>query len=498
MESQLKQRYNKLIPDREHYLERARDASKLTIPSLIREDGDNPTTEYETPWQSVGARGTNNLSSKILLALFPPSSPFFRMKISEDVIAEMGAKKGAIEKDLATFERIVADDIEHTKTRSSLYQAARNLIVAGNALLYDDPETNKVKMYKLDRYVVQRDSDGEVYEMIATDPVRFAGLPLDIQQLVTAAHGEKKVDEKLTIYTGIYRQENKWVVFQEVDDVVIPDRRREYKLDQLPWIPLRFTAVDDESYGRGFIEELYGDLNTLDVLTQAVTESAAAGAIVKFLVNPSGVTEVRDLKETPNGGFASGFEGDVSVLQVGKFADLRVAMEQTNKIEERLSLAFLLHSSVQRNAERVTAEEIRFMASELEDALGGLYTVLSQELQLPLVKSRIARLQKAKRLPALPKGIEPSIITGLEALGRGHELQRLRMFVADAAQTYGPEVVSEYVEVAEHLRRSAAALNLNTDGLVRDEDVVQERRQQRAELEAQMMAASRQPPEGGQ
>ena len=50
MESQLKARYNKLKTDREHYLERARDAAKLTLPSLIREDGDNETTEYETPW----------------------------------------------------------------------------------------------------------------------------------------------------------------------------------------------------------------------------------------------------------------------------------------------------------------------------------------------------------------------------------------------------------------------------------------------------------------
>ena len=92
-------------------------------------------------------------------------------------------------------------------------------------------------------------------------------------------------------------------------------------------------------------------------------------------------------------------EGDVSVLQVNKFNDLRVALEAARTIEERLSLAFLLHSAVQRNAERVTAEEIRFMAAELEDALGGLYTVLSQELQLPLVKSRITRLTKSKKLP---------------------------------------------------------------------------------------------------
>jgi hypothetical protein len=174
---------------------------------------------------------------------------------------------------------------------------------------------------------------------------------------------------------------------------------------------------------------------------------------------------------------------------VNKFADLRVALDAVREITERLSLAFLLHSAVQRNAERVTAEEIRFMASELEDALGGLYSVLSQELQLPLVQSRIRRLTKSKKLPALPKGIEPEILTGLEALGRGHELQRLRMFVADAGQTFGPEVISEYVNVSEHLKRSAAALNLNTDGYVREQEEVDQRRADQAEQAAQLAAA---------
>ncbi|WP_416142518.1 portal protein [Escherichia coli] len=44
------------------------------------------------------------------------------------------------------------------------------------------------------------------------------------------------------------------------------------------------------------------------------------------------------------------------------------------------------NSAVQRTGERVTAEEIRYVASELEDTLGGVYSILSQELQLPLVR----------------------------------------------------------------------------------------------------------------
>ena len=124
------------------------------------------------------------------------------------------------------------------------------------------------------------------------------------------------------------------------------------------------------------------------------------------------------------------------------------------------------------------------MASELEDALGGIYSVLSQELQLPLVQYRIARLTAMKKLPPLPEGIKPSIITGLEALGRSQELQRLRMFISDAGQTFGPEVLAQYVDVSDYLKRSAAALNLPTEGLVRAEEEVQQRQQQEAQMQA--------------
>ena len=75
-----------------------------------------------------------------------------------------------------------------------------------------------------------------------------------------------------------------------------------------------------------------------------------------------------------------------------------------SKIEQRLSYAFLLNASVIRDSERTTAEEVRMTAQELQDSLGGIYGVLSQEFQLPLVKRKLALLNKTKKLPELPKG----------------------------------------------------------------------------------------------
>ena len=88
-----KERYLKLQQDREHYLDRAEECSELTIPSLIKPDGFTSSSDLYNPFQSVGARGVNNLASKLLLLLLPPNSPFFRLSITGDAKKELEENK---------------------------------------------------------------------------------------------------------------------------------------------------------------------------------------------------------------------------------------------------------------------------------------------------------------------------------------------------------------------------------------------------------------------
>ena len=103
------------------------------------------------------------------------------------------------------------------------------------------------------------------------------------------------------------------------------------------------------------------------------------------MVRPNAVTRKKDLANTRNGDIITGSADDVAVLQAQKQYDLQVVERSIAKLEERLSYAFLLHTAIQRDAERVTAQEIRYMAEQLETAMGGIYSLLSQEFQLPLV-----------------------------------------------------------------------------------------------------------------
>lgn len=75
--------YERLAIEREIYIDRAEDCAKYTIPFLFPKKEANGTTKYPTPYQAVGARGVNNLTSKLVLALFPQTHP------SSDKTSEM-------------------------------------------------------------------------------------------------------------------------------------------------------------------------------------------------------------------------------------------------------------------------------------------------------------------------------------------------------------------------------------------------------------------------
>lgn len=478
-----KQRYNALVGDRDPYLQRARRCAQLTIPAIMPEDTFTKSSKIKTPYQSVGAAGVNNLASKLLLSLLPVNQPFFRLAMDDKTMLELTqdpAARSAIEQGLSVYERNVMYEVDSKALRPSTSEAMKHLVVAGNVLLYKEPG-GSMKMYRIDKYVVKRDGMGNVIEILCVECVHSAALPEEIRELVRAKNQLK--DKEVEIYTHVQRDGKYFSVYQEVEGIKVKGSEGKYLIDECPFMALRFITVDGEDYGRSYVEEYLGDLIALEGLSKALLEGSAAAAKMLILVNPNGTTNARTIAEAPNGAIRTGNAADVGVVQTGKFADFQVARGVMQDIEQRLGRAFLMYSAVQRNAERVTAEEIRTVASELESAIGGIYSTLAVEFQLPLVAILIADLVKQNKLPKLPKGsVRPTISTGLEALGRGNDLTKLDMFIAGIGQTFGPQAVAQYINVSDYLRRRAASLGIQTEGLVKSEE----------EIQAEMQAAQQQ------
>lgn len=480
-------RYAQLEAARDAFLRRAREAGQLTIPTLVPPEGHTGSTEYDTPYQSVGSRGVNNLASKLLLTLLPPNSPFFRLVIDDYDLAQVAGKdaRGAVEEALGRIERAGLSEIEGSAVRVPVFEALKQLVVAGNALVYM-PKKDGMKVYRLDRYVVKRDAMGNVLEIITKESV--SPLMLDEETRALLTDPEDRNTKDYDLYTCVHLKDNKWEVYQEVQGIKIPGSYGTYPKDRSPFIPLRFSRIDGEDYGRGFVEEYIGDLRSLEALTQAIVEGSAASAKVLFLVRPNGTTKAKNLAQSPNGAIVTGDANDVSTLQVQKAGDFRVALETSRTITERLSFAFLLNSSVQRNAERVTAEEVRYMAQELETALGGVYSILSQEFQMPLVNLILARLEGQGKMPKMPKdSVKPTIVTGMEALGRGQDLNKLAQFL-QYLQPLGPEVIAQEMNIDDYIDRLGASLGIDTNGLIKSPEQKQQEQAAMAEQQQMMMA----------
>lgn len=465
-------RYELLRVERDMFLQRAREASRLTLPSLVPPEGHTGSNDLFKPFQSLGSRGVNNLAAKILLALLPANTPFSRFKINdmdlEKAIQGNAEFKTELEEALAKSERAIQDEVETSGIRADTFEVIKHLVVAGNRLVYE-PKSGGMQSYALSQYCVLRDPKGNLLEIVLKEIVAPAALPESYHHLCVK---DNQVEKTVDLFTHIKLVDNKWLAHQEIKDNVIEETRGEYPKDELPWQALRWTKITGENYGRGLVEELQGDLQSLEGLTQAIVEGSAAAAKVLFLVKPNGTTQIKDIAQKRNGGFAPGNAEDVTTLQLQKFNDFRVALETINGITSRLEKAFLLNSSVQRSGERVTAEEIRFLANELETALGGVYAVLSQEFQLPLVKAIIRNLTSKGKLPKMPGTIKPMIVTGLEALGRNHDLNKLDDFVSDMAQKFGPEAVSKFIHIDDYFRRRATALGIDIKGLIKTPEEV--------------------------
>ena len=480
--------YENMAAERDAFLSRARSCAELTIPTLMPPDGHTGTSQYNTPYQSVGARGVNNLASKLLMTLLPPNSPFFRLTIDDFDLLELGGDaRGKAEEALARIERSAAQVIESKAIRVPTFEALKQLIVSGNALVHLSPKGG-MKVFRLDRYVVKRDTMGNILKIVVKETIAYDALPLIVQEaLLENPEYQQSVNKKeCDLYTCIRREGKKFIVHQEVKGIEIPKSTGSYPEDKLPWMALRFISIDGEDYGRSYVEEYVGDIKSLEALTRAIVEGSAASAKLLFMVRPNGSTKIRSIADSPNGGIISGDANDVTTLQANKFNDFRVAQETMNSITERLSFAFLLNSSVQRNAERVTAEEVRYMAQELETALGGIYSVLSQEFQVPLVNLLLAKMQKEGKMPKFPKDtLKPQIVTGLEALGRGQDLNKLSAFL-QYLQPLGQEVIAQELNIDDYLDRLGASLGIDTQGLVKSPE------QKQAEAEAAQQAEQQQ------
>ena len=353
-----RERYNKLTSNRYQFLDTAVECSKLTLPYLIsREDESQNHRVLVTPWQSVGSKAVVTLAAKLMLALLPPQTTFFKLQIKDDKLGEEITPEIKSELDLSfsKMERTIMESIAASNDRVVVHQALKHLIVGGNALIFMGKEG--LKHYPLNRYVVNRDGNGEVLEIITKESVSKELLNMknfepDLNRVQD--EGSQHTDE-VDIYTHVKLDNGRWRWHQECLGKIMDGTKGTAPKNASPWLVLRFNSCDGEDYGRGRVEEFLGDFRSLEALSQALVEGSAAAAKVVFLVSPSSTTKPQTLAQAGNGAIIQGRQEDVTVVTTGgKTADFATAANLAQQLERRIGEAFLQLNI--RQSERTTAE----------------------------------------------------------------------------------------------------------------------------------------------
>ena len=487
-----KGRYDAMRGTRDNFLWSGIEAARLTLPYLLKQDDVNSTHKpLSTPWQSVGSKGVAALSSKLMLALLPVNTSFFKLQLDENQLTKYDMDpqvKSDLELAFAKMEKTIMESISATDDRVIVHQALKHLVVSGNALIHIGKD--KLKMYPLNRYVIERDGIGNTVEIVCKEQINKKLIEQDLPKDIIpkpnpVMNNEQSNKEDVDIYTHVKREGNKFVWHQEVYDKILPKSRGSSPVETTPWVALRFNHVDNEAYGRGRVEEFMGDLKSLEALCQAMVEGSAAAAKVVFTVSPSSTTKPATLAAARNGAIVQGRPDDISVIQVGKTADFSTVMQMMQVLEKRLAEAFLIMQV--RDSERTTAEEVRVSQMELEAQLGGLFSMLTVEFLVPYLNRKLSLMQKSGQIPKLPKDmVKPTIVAGVNALGRGQDREALTMFMQTIAQNMGPEAIQQYINPEEVIKRLATADGIDVLNLVKTKDEVQGQQQQGMEQQQQM------------
>lgn len=510
--------YQALDNNRKTLLTRWREYAALCFPGSLPWEGQYETSELPVPFSSATARGLNRLCSRLATTLVPLNGmPFFNIEI-EDAEPTEGVDPTEEQKALSRIERRVMRKLGTTNFRSALHATLLQSAITGNSLMQAHPNY-QYSVHRVDRWVIRRRPDGTWYDLIICTPVDKSMLP---QMLLDAGFTNQELspnyplvrgglyDPCSCIYTRVINDSKGGCDIsveydkQDISSKLSDKRPLGGHFPICPYFPTRWNMVAGENWGRGLVEENAGDIRALEAMSEALLDSIAANAEYRWGVNPAGLTEIHDLQESENGSFVPAVKDDVFAIQLGNQAQVTAAQASCRMKEEVLGQVFLLNSVVQPTGERVTAEQVRVIAEELEQGISGVFSESARELLIPVTRQVLYAMaldsllvpvedpaaQSLKEELSKPDSLLAiKIKTGLESLSREIEGGKVDAILDKVSQL--PPQGQEVIVWPGLMNRWISSKGLETKGLVY---TVEELNQQRAQQQqaATQQAASQQ------
>lgn len=327
-------RFSALSVARTSVLEKARQASRLTIPGLIPETGQNEHYSPTQPYQSAGAHGLRSLSARLLSTLFPTSVQFFRLELDAFAAAQLEADKNDVDTKLSQVAETTAAMMDDLRVRPALAEVIKQLIAAGNVVAYL-PQDRAPRVYRLDQFVLKRDNYGAFTDIVIQEKVWPSTLPEDVRTALGVKIDPDKAEQQIDVYTVVEQRDGKVTHWQEIEGKIVPNSKSEaIPVDQAGWLAPRWTVVPGSDYGRSHITEYLGDLLSMEDHYKAITQFAAIASRVVTVVNPNSSVDVAELAAAESGDYLYGEAEAIQTLGLNKSQDFAVIKDVTARSAE--------------------------------------------------------------------------------------------------------------------------------------------------------------------
>lgn len=482
------QQWDKLNGCRLTVLRRSEKYAKWTIPKVFPHESYNQNTdELNNDWNSLGAQAVNHLSNKLMMSLFAPSRPFFRLgpkkRVQEQLASLPPEKVREMENRLAVAERAASDVIDKQALRSKLYELIKLLIITGNGLMI--LRDKSMRVLNMRNFVVRRDVNGDVIELLIKEVVTTEELDKDAYTLAQrSGQFSADADGKVCHYRWVQLRDGKFHETQWYNGWQLPAAYSSaYAKGKLPYYVPTWDLSSGNHYGTGLVEDYKGDFAAIAALSESTIYAAIMNSEFRWVLRAGAMTSAQDLANSRNGDVLYGEQGDITPVASGLEAKLDTNLAVAETYVRRIGAAFLLQSAVTRNAERVTTAEFRGNAEELEGGLGGAYSRLAGGVQLPLADFCL----DVSGYKVNGTDFEATILTGLAALSRVGDRDRLIAFLQSLTPLNNlPPQVLDRMKLSSFMSDMASAEGLSRDSYVTTDEEYQQMMQQRAEQQQAM------------
>ena len=444
-EQTLAERFKTLDGRRQYRIDLARKCSSLTIPSVLPPRGWTEDAALPQPYSSIASRGVTAMASRMLSALMPLNdTPFFKFSLKNGAEPTPEIKSYLETLSYQVYNKIIANNL-----REIVFQALQHLIIVGDVMTIMDDDFN-YRNLRIDQYVIQRNVEGKVIELI-----HLEYLPIDPTDEYGELVGTGNIEYRRgyqTIYCQYLLDEDgkTWYARKENEEGELV-MEGEYSV--LPIIPLRWYGIVGENYGRSHCEDILGDLSSLENYTQSHIEGMAAASTFWMGVDPAGLTELDDIASAGNGTFVPAKSTDVFCLSPAQTLSPQISATSAavQEMRREVAEAFLMTSGAIPSGDRVTATAVRMIGSELETVLGGAFSAIARDLMEPIVKRAVFVMlnngdmdeRMYEQFFEKDGTLSVEIITGLQALSRDSDLQKL-MQMGEMVRNLPPQALQTF------------------------------------------------------